>query len=349
MHTHHDDADDPFEFKIEDLSKPHTPTPLSWVIDGVLKGAGGLTVIYGEAGAYKSFLALDMALTLASGRGNWHGRRAGDTNSGADDPDYCPEALPVVYVAAEGADDVSQQRIPAWLNHHKVQHESLKMRLVHGSVDLRNRALVEQFIDKINPFEPEVLFFDTFGRMIGDGDENAAKDVNQMIESLEQIQRDVAKQIIAKPNVTVIHHTSKRDSKNPIGSSALQRAADTMFHVECSHGVVTVTNTKNRSRRSLPAMQFTPVSVKVGKVESQVLTLVGAPSDTGHASNEGNDSAEDALAVLREHGSMRYGEWSKAAGSKGGKFDRITKRLVTRRLVRKDGKFYSPVTEQEEA
>src|SRR6476620_11187022 len=73
------------------------PDP-QWLVNGVLPESG-LAVVYGPSGVGKSFVALDLALSIATGR-DWNAHKV--------------EAGTVVYVAAEGSVGV-QQRVRAWL------------------------------------------------------------------------------------------------------------------------------------------------------------------------------------------------------------------------------------------
>src|SRR5260221_14709356 len=60
--------------------------PMRWLIEGILP-EGLLSIIFGEHGSFKSFLALDFALCIATGTA-WNG--------------HLLEPAPVVYVAGEG-------------------------------------------------------------------------------------------------------------------------------------------------------------------------------------------------------------------------------------------------------
>ena len=81
--------------QLDDLPDP------PWLIDQVLP-ANGLGIIWGESGAYKTFVALDLACRLASGLHAWerHTTRAS-----------------VLYIAGEGAHGI-RKRIRAWRAAH---------------------------------------------------------------------------------------------------------------------------------------------------------------------------------------------------------------------------------------
>src|ERR1700674_809342 len=78
--------------------------PPEWLIDGVMP-LMGLTALYGQPGGGKSFIALDMALAIASGR-PWQGHPV--------------KRGYVVYISAEGGSGLSK-RVGAWLAHHQIR------------------------------------------------------------------------------------------------------------------------------------------------------------------------------------------------------------------------------------
>lgn len=82
------------------------PRP-QWLVEGVVQ-EGTSALIFGKSNTFKSFAAIDIALSVASGR-PWHGHEA--------------QQGKVLYVATEGAFGVGQQRLPGWLNYHDVPQE----------------------------------------------------------------------------------------------------------------------------------------------------------------------------------------------------------------------------------
>src|SRR5436190_1895406 len=70
---------------------------LRWLIDGFLV-EGGVAALYGSPGSFKTFIALDMAASVAAGIG-WAGRQTSRRR--------------VLYISAEGAAGL-QDRIAAW-------------------------------------------------------------------------------------------------------------------------------------------------------------------------------------------------------------------------------------------
>ena len=77
--------------------------PPEWLIDGVMPKQA-LGMLFGPSGHGKSFLALDMALSVATGR-EWFSHRSAQGQ--------------VIYVVAEGGRGMVK-RVKAWLHHRNV-------------------------------------------------------------------------------------------------------------------------------------------------------------------------------------------------------------------------------------
>lgn len=180
--------------------------PPSWMIEGVMPH--GFCVLHGPPGSFKSFLALDWALCIASGL-QWHGR--------ATEPGW------VVYVAAEGRGGLGQ-RVEAWLDHHHVDDvdrarflpETVNF-LDSGALDKIARTLAEL------PERPGLLVVDTMARSIPGADENASQDVGQFVSAVDLIR--------GQHSALVVHHNRKGDDEER-GSGSLRGAADLMVRVK---------------------------------------------------------------------------------------------------------------------
>ncbi len=79
------------------------PDP-TWLVEGQIQERTAV-LLFGKSNAYKSFCAIDIGLSIATGM-TWHGSQAG-----------CGQVL---FVATEGANSVGRRRIPAWFDHYSV-------------------------------------------------------------------------------------------------------------------------------------------------------------------------------------------------------------------------------------
>ncbi len=184
--------------------------PLRWRVKGVLPAAG-LGALWGPPGSGKTFLALDLAGAIATGRPLWFGNRV--------------NRAPVVYAALEGEAGI-QTRIAAY-------------RVQHGDAGLENmRFIVEPFsllsendrpalIEAIQAvdFENPVVILDTLNRATPGTDENSAADMGLIVDAAKELQTCLGGLVL------LIHHAGKDTGKGMRGHSSLPAALDAVIAV----------------------------------------------------------------------------------------------------------------------
>ena len=185
--------------------------PVKWLIDGVIP-EGAFTALYGPPGSFKSFIALDIAEAIATGR-SWMGN--GVSEPGA-----------VLYICGEGFGGVGA-RIKAIKQHHKTPAGAPIYVIRH---QLNLRASVEDFNALMVAIETlvmetginfKLIVIDTLARAFGGGDENSAADMMQFVVNCGRIQ-----QIVQNAALMILHHSGKNASLGMRGSSALLGAVD---------------------------------------------------------------------------------------------------------------------------
>ena len=178
---------------------------LEWLVKGALPSKG-IAVIYGPSGSGKSFLCLDLAISIASGK-SWFGRRV--------------KAAPVVYAALEGESGF-KQRVDAWKLHHRQQlPENLNFMLQPFKLSVGDD--VEE-LAKVLP-KGCVVFIDTLNRSAPNSDENSSKDMGILIEAAKRLQA------LIDGLVVLVHHTGKNESLGMRGHSSLAATADASVQV----------------------------------------------------------------------------------------------------------------------
>ena len=195
----------PHRYKLLNGSDLAQLPPLIWLVKGVLPSTG-IAGIYGPSGSGKSFLCLDLAISIANGK-SWFGRRV--------------KAAPVVYAALEGEAGF-KQRVDAWKLHYGQQlPESLHFML--QPLKLPNDADVEAFAQVL----PQgcVVFIDTLNRAAPTSDENNSKDMGTLIEAAKRLQA------LTHGLVVLVHHTGKNASAGLRGHSSLIAALDAAIEV----------------------------------------------------------------------------------------------------------------------
>lgn len=186
------------------------PDP-SWRIEGILH-APAVAAAVGAPGEGKTFLSLDMALSVATGQ-EWLGRA---TKRG-----------PVLYIAAEGATGM-RDRVEAWLKHRGIPESELpEFWVMPDAVELTDNKQVEALEYRITslPVVPVLIVIDTLAQCFTQGDENSANDMGRFMRNARRLQRTGA-------TVLIVHHTTKSKGKQEPrerGSGALRGAVDAMI------------------------------------------------------------------------------------------------------------------------
>jgi RecA/RadA recombinase len=220
--------------------------PIEFLVEGVLPTAG-LGAIYGPPSAGKSFLALDMACSVATGT-TWLGRR---TVAGS-----------VVYVAAEGSAGL-RQRVAAWKTRQGITGISIPVYFVTEPANLLTAsdmaALMLAFEGLSAP--PVLVIIDTLHRSMPGGDENSAKDVGLVIEHADRLRR------LTQAAVLLVHHTAK-GSDLERGSSSLRGAVDALLFAKNEDGRRELRCEKAKDWAPFPAIPFDLIPVDASCVVS---------------------------------------------------------------------------------
>ena len=181
---------------------------LTWLIDGLLP-ASSFALFYGEPACGKTFVALSMALSVASGH-EWLGRSVRQCN--------------ILYIAAEGVLGL-KRRIQAYRHRHGLSDDNI--RCIASPIEIMKPKHVEALLAALRQanFVPGLIVVDTLARVALGADENNARDMGLVVNGFDELKRST------DATVLVIHHTRK-DGGSERGSSAIRGAADVMIRCE---------------------------------------------------------------------------------------------------------------------
>ena len=282
------------------------PDP-EWLIKNVLP-AKSLAILYGAPGVGKTFLALDMALSIASAL-DWAGH---ETTPGA-----------VVYVVAEGVAGLSK-RFRAWCVAQGVG-DVPRVYLLPDAPQLAKRGEAVQLVKDLQAQIPEpisLVVIDTLARCFLGSEENSAKDVGELIAGADCIRKKLDCAVL------LVHHTTKKgDSER--GSSALRGAPETMISVESDSGIMTVACEKQKD-----AAPFEPIRLRLHPVSG---SCVIEPAQAGPVA----DKALQCLRVLEKYpeGCIAT-EWQAASEMPETTFFRYLKQFRSKGLITKEADGY---------
>ena len=222
------------------------PAPLKWIIKGWMPDSG-LTMVYGESGVGKTFITLDMACHIASGR-QWHDHK---TKPGV-----------VVYMAGEGNYGL-RQRVAAWCKAHQADRLD-NLLISNKAIDVDSPAAAAQIINAVREITQDditAIFVDTVNNHMS-GDENSAKDTRNMLNACNIVARAL------NASVCLNHHTghAAESKQRARGSSAWKASLDASILVAKTEGMIEISCTKMKDAE--PPAEF------YGRLESVPLGWV---------------------------------------------------------------------------
>jgi len=194
------------------------PLP-TYLVDGLIP-EDSINLLTGQKGVYKSFMGLDMALTMTHGKGSFHGRATQDGGA--------------IYFAGEGAGGLGK-RIAAWRLHHKIDHADTygvksPFWLVRTPINLLNEADIDQIIRSIKDTEQrygcmiKTTWVDTISRAI-QGAKEDEQTWGAIITAGERIKNEVGHRMA----FIGIAHQGKDASRGTRGSSVAECNADAVL------------------------------------------------------------------------------------------------------------------------
>lgn len=200
------------KFKFKDLL--NLP-PKQWILDRIF-GKGDLGMIYGEPGCGKTFIVIDMILSLCQGK-MW-----------AKEFDAA-RAVEVCYCAGEGFSSLAERFKGAMaiqelddLPNFTCVDKMPQLFLPESQANTMSQFIAECLE---TGYRPDVLILDTLHTAAYDAEENSAKDVGRILSSCKDAIRELGCSVI------LLHHTNKGGTSER-GSGALRGAMDFMIEIK---------------------------------------------------------------------------------------------------------------------
>lgn len=227
-----DDTDDPWAALAAERSAKFAPVhvsevakrpPPEWIIDGLLPQTD-LVMLYGQPGAGKSYIALDMAFAIATGE-KWAKL---DTTPG-----------PVVWIAAEAAGSL-QIRTMAYARQHGMALENADLWIIDSALSLMDEEDASALSTAMADLRPRLIIVDTLAAASGGANENSGEDMNKVLTSCRNLHRE------SGATVMLVHHSGKDESRGARGWSGIKGAMQTELLAVNNEGRRVLTVTKQR-------------------------------------------------------------------------------------------------------
>jgi phage/plasmid primase-like uncharacterized protein len=232
-------------------------TEIKWVVDDYIE-ADSLAQVFGDPGGGKSFVAIDLACCVATGK-PWHGH---DVKQGS-----------VFYIAGEGHNGLAR-RLKAWQIGNGTSLAGVPLYKSHRAAqlyDATEAAVVAESIKQLSAEAnciPSMIVIDTLARNHG-GDENSTQDMNAFIQHLDVYLRQPWKCC-----VMVVHHSGVADKDRSRGSTALKGALDAEYKCQLDSGTKTIAF---ESKKMKDAEMPPPKNFQITQVDLPINNKNGMP------------------------------------------------------------------------
>lgn len=327
-----------FEFSRADSL---TLSEIRWIVDDYIE-ADSLAQVFGDPGGGKSFVSIDIACCVATGK-DWHGHQV---QQGA-----------VFYIAGEGHNGLAR-RFKGWELGNGTTLEGAPLFKSHRAAQLYDATEAALVADAIKTLSaecghvPSMIVIDTLARNMG-GDENSTQDMNSFIQHLDTYLRQDYKCC-----VLVVHHSGAMDKDRSRGSTALKGALDAEYKCQLDSGSKTIQfESKKMKDAEMPAaknFQITQVDLPIldkhgNAVKGAYLTSVDISGLVSNIQKKksipGNQRiALNCLVAIEQHKrtegldgmdvSATYDEWRDSAKGHGLDYRRFKEASAA--LVKKD-------------
>ena len=300
------------------------PNP-KWLVDKLVVEQS-LGFIFGAPGSLKTFIALDMALSLTTSQADWWGR--GIQRQGA-----------VVYICSEGVASL-KFRLKAWEQYRKVSISGTHFYLVRQSINFMKDedvgtllATVEDIAGKINgPIA--AVFVDTVSRVLPGAEENLQKDMTLFVHACDALRNRFGATVFG------LHHTNANGKFR--GSTVMPGAGDFIIEVRREPGAMTGSIFAQKIKDAEDGWEqfFKVEKVKLDDTIGGPSSLVVDPLDSQPKREAGNgwpsrDICKEILAAIYEQW-CRGQPWCFATNSSRSALANISKRWNLKRAVVED-------------
>lgn len=187
---------------------------------------GTTALLYGKHGTFKTFVALDWAASVATGR-RWQNRHT--------------EQRRTLYVAGEGAFGF-KRRIDAWETGWQTQIGDDDLDILPRPVNLTRLLDVANLAALIEWNGYGLVVLDTLARCMVGADENSAKDCGIVVDAMTRL---LGYTPSGRGVILGVHHSGK-DGKTFRGSSVFEAGAETVYSTTRDGGIVVLNREKRK-------------------------------------------------------------------------------------------------------
>lgn len=259
---------------------------------------GSIISFVGSGNTYKTFLALDLALSIAAGLPTWQGKALHTKGK-------------VLYIVGEGRGRF-KTRLLAWLAKHPDAADAINQNFfwTNGPVVMVGEKVSKEFKQLhlwVKQEQPVLVVVDSLARSFGGGaDEDKNIWMGQFVRSLDAL-RDAGGDLMT---ILVIHHTTKGKDVDR-GGGAFRNAIETQVHFKVKKTAVTpqvvISCDRQRDFEYFPPMVFVVQEVILeGELEPttgdpviSVVLVVSDEADTKEVESPTSKVSKEEAKVRR--------------------------------------------------
>lgn len=186
------------------------------IIEGLLYRLG-VVVLFGKAGIGKSYVVVDLAMSIACDRTEFHGRA------------LKTKGLRVVILLFEGEYAIPR-RMLAWMKEHGMRPAPDRLLLRYDLAKLQDEQGFASLRDDLLRVGADIVIVDTLGAATAGLDEDKAKDMGPIIERLRDLARSLNGMCL------LVAHPPKGNAETVRGSNVLECNTDGLVAVREEDG-----------------------------------------------------------------------------------------------------------------
>lgn len=280
-----DELADKFAAKVLDSDELDSIPPPVPLVEGLMN-LNTLVRLYGPPKSYKSFVMLDIACCVATGR-----RFAGMKT----------RQVKTLYVVAEGAMG-TRKRVRAWENEFNERRRATGVQWYPEAVQIGDPEQMSQLVAYVARAGHKFVIFDTQARCTIGHEENSNTEMGVIVAALDALKE------VTGACVALVHHSGHAGGKAR-GATAILGAVDGEYEVKREDQKVTFVVKAQKDLNEVDPIEFNAKSVTVdgvdGVYENSIVMLYEAhqEAETYEAINEHQAMVLGALVNLGALGS----------------------------------------------
>lgn len=200
-------------FKLTPVGEIAAREPPDWLVEGMVPKAD-LAMMFGAPGSGKSFVALDLAFSVATGF-TWFNKKV--------------EKGPVVWIAAEAV-GAMRNRARAYGQARGLVLDNTDLWVVEQTLSLMSNEDTTALLQVMKEKQPVLILVDTLAAASGGADENSGADMNKVLDNCRKLHAATGALVM------LVHHSGKDASRGARGWSGLHGAVRAEFLLTHAEG-----------------------------------------------------------------------------------------------------------------